>query len=264
LFPKFDPDVIIPKMMKSKNWPNSPYFGMKPNAIKAQWAANGKAASEAGTKMHEDIELYYNDVEIQNDSIEFEYFNNYLKDHSEFTPYRTEWTVWDKDSHICGSVDMIYINDDRTLSIYDWKRCKEIKMSNKFQKCLHPSLDFLQDCNYEHYSLQLNTYKYIIEKNYGFKVKELAIVCMHPDNDNGSYKKFIVRDLQKEVDVLFKEHIKNNVKEEEIEEEIEVSEYTYKDNIYLIDDCNNIIDEDTGQPIGKLDENGVPAIQDKN
>ena len=109
LFPKFDPDVIIPKMMKSKNWPNSPYFGMKPNAIKAQWAANGKAASEAGTKMHEDIELYYNDVEIQNDSIEFEYFNNYLKDHSEFTPYRTEWTVWDKDSHICGSVDMIYI-----------------------------------------------------------------------------------------------------------------------------------------------------------
>ena len=195
LFPKFDPEKIIPKMMNSKNWPNSKYFGMTKNEIKAQWNENGKLASEAGTAMHEDIELFYNDVEISNDSVEFQYFNKYLKDHSDFTPYRTEWTVWDAESKICGSVDMIYINDDGTLSIYDWKRCKEIKQTNNFQKCLHPSLKKLDDCNYEHYSLQLNVYKYIIEKNYGFKVKELAIVSMHPDNDNKSYKKFVVRDL---------------------------------------------------------------------
>ncbi len=30
-----------------------------------------------------------------------------------------------------------------------------------------------------HYSLQLNTYKYMLEKNYGIRVVGLALVAMH-------------------------------------------------------------------------------------
>ena len=49
------------------------------------------------------------------------------------TPYRTEWMIWDKDHKLAGSIDMIFENEDGTLSIYDWKRSKEIKKQNKWQ-----------------------------------------------------------------------------------------------------------------------------------
>ena len=73
-FGHFDADAIITKMMASRNWPNSKYFGQTREEIKALWNKNGKEASEAGTKMHYDIECYYNDldVEIDEDCVEFD------------------------------------------------------------------------------------------------------------------------------------------------------------------------------------------------
>ena len=62
-FEKFDADKVISNMMASKKWPDSQYFGMSANEIKAKWNKNGKEASAAGTKMHEDIEYYYNNSE---------------------------------------------------------------------------------------------------------------------------------------------------------------------------------------------------------
>ena len=59
------------------------------------------------------------------------------------------------------------------------------------------------DTNYWHYSLQLNTYKAILEKNYGKKVTDLYLVCLHPNNNNKSYQRIKVADLQDDVKSLF-------------------------------------------------------------
>ena len=64
-FPPFDADAIIDKMMKSQKWHEGhAYWGMTKEQIKAQWAANGKSASEAGTAMHERIELFMNSTTL--------------------------------------------------------------------------------------------------------------------------------------------------------------------------------------------------------
>jgi len=64
-FPAFDADAIIDKMMKSQKWHEGhAYWGMTKPQIKAQWAANGKSASEAGTAMHERIELFMNSTTL--------------------------------------------------------------------------------------------------------------------------------------------------------------------------------------------------------
>ena len=181
-------------MMRSQRWEDSKYFGMSKEKIKQSWAELAKVASEAGTKLHNDIENFYNNIETDNSSMEWTYFKNFFQDHSDFVPYRTEWTLWDQESKICGSVDMIFMNKDGTLTIYDWKRSKEIKRNNRFQKGLNKIVSHLDDCNYEHYSLQLNIYRYLVEKSYGFKVSELAIVVFHPSQS--SYQKYVVRDLQ--------------------------------------------------------------------
>ena len=51
--------------------------------------------------------------------------------------------------------------------------------------------------------MQLNTYKAILEKNYNQKVKGMYLVVLHPNNQNESYQRIKVLDLQKEVKDLF-------------------------------------------------------------
>ena len=125
-FPKFNADAIINKMMRSSNWKTSKYYGMFSHEIKKLWKDNGNEASKAGTKMHYDIECYYNDMDVKNDSTEYSWFLKFVKDFPELKPYRTEWCVYYEELKLSGSIDMIFENPDGTLQIYDWKRCKEI------------------------------------------------------------------------------------------------------------------------------------------
>ena len=167
---------------------------------------NGKKASTAGTKMHYDIECYYNDmdIEVEEDCIEWKYFEEFEKEiGGNKEPYRTEWMIWDKELKFAGSIDMTYINKDGTIDIYDWKRSVGIKMDNRWQSALTECIKHLPDCNYYHYCLQLNTYKALLEKNYGVKVKDMYLVCLHPNNENKTYQRIKVIDLQEEVMNLF-------------------------------------------------------------
>jgi Cys-tRNA synthase (O-phospho-L-seryl-tRNA:Cys-tRNA synthase) len=61
----------------------------------------------------------------------------------------------------------------------------------------------IPDTNYWHYCLQLNTYKAVLERCYGKRVTDLFLVCLHPDNKNGSYQCIRVVDMQAEVAALF-------------------------------------------------------------
>jgi ATP-dependent exoDNAse (exonuclease V) beta subunit len=200
-FKNFDADKVIDNMMSSRNWPNSKYFGQSREEIKAGWEKNRDEAATAGTKMHYDIECYYNGLEVSNNSDEYRQFQKYLEDHP-FKPYRTEWTVWDRELKLAGSIDMVYENDDGTLMIYDWKRSKGIVRNKRFEEySTTECIDHLPDTNFWHYSLQLNTYKAILERNYNKKVTKLCLVCLYPGQD--TYKLFEVPDLTEEIDMLF-------------------------------------------------------------
>jgi hypothetical protein len=201
-FPHFDPDSTITKMMKSPKWPSSPYYGMSAKEIKDKWFNSGKEASEAGTSMHLAIEMHHNGAEhLVDDSIkqtpEWKYFMNYWKDFgNELTPYRTEWEVFSEEHKLAGSIDMIYKKKDGTFAVYDWKRSKEIKTSNTFENGYAP-VDHLPNCNYWHYTLQLNVYKWFLETYYDLKISELCILIFHPDNNN--YRRYKLNILGDEV-----------------------------------------------------------------
>ena len=214
-FPHFNANKIIQKMMSSQKWPQSKYFGMTSQQIKDQWSENGRVASEAGTKMHYDIECFYNNMDIQNDSIEYKYFKEFQEDHNyHLKPFRTEWMVWDKELKFAGSIDMSFLSEDGKIDIYDWKRCKEIKKLNRWESATTKCIDYLPNANFWHYSLQLNTYKALLEKNYNVKVGDLYLICLHPNNKNESYIKIKCADLSEEVTLLFelrRKMLKNNI-----------------------------------------------------
>ena len=200
LFPSFDSDLVITKMMASKKWPQSPYFGKTRRNIKEQWKRGGHQAALAGTAMHDTIEQFYNNREIEIDSLELEFFMDFDKAiGSQLTPYRTEWRVWDSDLRIAGTVDMLFENSDKTLSLYDWKRCKLIKKDNPWESASVPCIAHLPNSNYWHYALQLNMYKFILEKNYKKKIKEMFLVCLHPNNTNQSFIRLEVPTLESEM-----------------------------------------------------------------
>lgn len=203
-FSHFDADKIIDNMMSGKKWiPTNKYYTMTRQEIKDLWAESGKLASGSGTKMHYDIECYFNGMDVQNDSIEYKYFQRFVSDYPELKPYRTEWMVYYEELRLSGSIDMIFENPDGTLQIYDWKRCKEIVNEISFGKyALTPCISHLPDTNFWHYTLQLNMYKVILEHKYNKKVTGLYLVCLHPDNPYKSYERIQVPILEKEMDDL--------------------------------------------------------------
>jgi len=205
-FGHFDADKIIDKMMKSRNWSNSKYYGKTADEIKNQWETNRDEAANAGTAMHYNIECFYNGVAVDEkckDCDEWRYFEQFHNDYKDLKPYRTEWMIYDKELKFAGSVDMLFENEDGTLEIYDWKRSKEIKYDNQWQSAKTPCISHLDDCNYYHYCLQLNTYKAILEKNYGKTITGMYLVCLHPNNENKSYQRIKVKDLSQEIEDLF-------------------------------------------------------------
>ena len=213
-FEKFNADKIIEYMMNSDNWTESKYYGMTREEIKTMWKKNGQDAAKMGTAMHAMFEYYYN--KIKQDVIdsyhgtkEHEYFMNFVNDHQDLIPYRTEWNVYHEDYKIAGSIDMLFINDDGTISIYDWKRCKAIERRNNFgKKCLVPELTHISDTNFWHYSFQLNMYKFILEDKYDLTVKDMYLVVIHPDNELNNYEKMPVPNMQKEIGILLSHHSK--------------------------------------------------------
>jgi len=204
-FADFNADEIINKMLKSKNMndPKYKYYGMTREQIKMLWDTKRDCAAGAGTKMHYDIECYYNGMTVSNDSTEYKYFQQFVHDFPELKPYRTEWMVYYEELKISGSIDMVFENPDGSLQIYDWKRCQEIKHEPDFGKyAVTHCVSHLPDTNFWHYALQLNVYKTILEHKYDKKVTGLYLVCLHPDNSYKNYDRIEVPFLQNEMNDL--------------------------------------------------------------
>ena len=201
-FKPFDADRIIAGMMSRDSWERSRYFGQTPEQIKAGWDANRDEAAAAGTKLHYDIECYYNGSPQVNDSVEYQYFLNFAKGNPDLVPFRSEWMLWDKELRFAGSIDMVFIKPDGSLMVYDWKRSKGIEKSNRWGDCATTEcISHIPDANFWHYSLQLNTYKALVEKNYGYRVSDMRLVCLHPNHKE--YQVVTVPDLSVEVSDLF-------------------------------------------------------------
>ena len=169
-------------------------------AIIQSWDDNRDLQAKLGTAMHRYVELDMNNVPQEedqetNDCKERRYYHDYATRQATlgYVPYRTEWMLWDNELKVTGSIDMIYFHpENKTYHMVDWKRSREIKRFG-FKRgtglCRH-----LLDCNYNHYSLQLNIYKYILEKNYDILISDMNIVVFHPNNDD--YLEFEIANMQ--------------------------------------------------------------------
>lgn len=209
-FDHFDAEATVERILNNPKWcldPTYKYYQKSKETILAEWDANRNSASGAGTKMHLDIELYYNDVAVENDSPEFQFFHDFRRDYPELVPFRTEWTVYYEELKLSGSIDMVFYDTNKQeYLIYDWKRSKEISFESAYKKHAKTAcIAHLPDTNFWHYSLQLNTYKMILQEKYGLKIGGLFLVVLHPNQN--TYQRIPCADLTSEMEALKKHRI---------------------------------------------------------
>lgn len=95
----------------------------------------------------------------------------------------SEYKVYDLECGIAGMIDAIYLPNvkyPRQVVLVDWKRTSILTtVGNMLYE--HPLVNKYAKGNYWKYSMQLNIYREILEKNYGLHVIDMFIVSF-PDN----------------------------------------------------------------------------------
>jgi ATP-dependent exoDNAse (exonuclease V) beta subunit len=202
-FNEFDADKVLERMVRFGVFSKKYGDDKTPQDIKEEWKLLGRVAAERGTRLHRYIELFYNAqdlglVDVSDLQEEVTYFYDFHHQLETTAPYRTEWYIFDEELKIAGSIDMVF-KVGSGFQIFDWKCSKEIKRRNKYEKARAPLVE-MDDCNYNHYSLQLNLYKFILEKNYGLQITGMNLVILH--RAHPAFEVIPVPDLQREIRLM--------------------------------------------------------------
>ena len=151
---------------------------MKPKDIQIIWKKESERAMSLGTYYHNQRE---DDLcalaSIEREGVNVPIFTPILKGNGvKHAPKQKldpgvypEHMVYLKSAGICGQSDLVEVVNGK-VSIIDYKTNKEIKMQSYVdwegvsQKMQFP-VSHLDDCNFNHYALQLSIYMYIIIKH---------------------------------------------------------------------------------------------------
>lgn len=166
----------------------APKKGLTSHELVKEWEEKGKEAAKLGTNLHEQIENYFLESPFVKTK-EFHLFENFIKDHSNVKPYRTEWRIFDEHYGVAGTIDFLSKNS-HDFEIYDWKRSNKVVdpyyfepiRDNRFQSGIGILRD-IPDTSFNRYTLQQSLYRYILERNYNLKISKMFLVVIHPDYD---------------------------------------------------------------------------------
>jgi ATP-dependent exoDNAse (exonuclease V) beta subunit len=183
--PKFDRDGQAKKSSKNKR---SKWYGMTPEEIISAWDNETARAIKLGNFYHNQREADMLDLDtIGRYGIEVPIIKPIIKDNIKLSPEQKlkegvypEHLVYLKSVGICGQADIVEVVNGY-INITDYKTNKEIKekgftnWEGITNKMFRP-VNHLDDCNLNHYNLQLSIYAYIIKKhNPKLKIGKLII-----------------------------------------------------------------------------------------
>ena len=131
------------------------------------------------------------------------FYKFYSDSKGSLIPIRSELVVGDPEYNITGTVDQLFYNKKHDeYQIFDWKTNKEINKESMFGNKFVIPINHLDECEFNTYSLQLTTYKRIIERNTNIKIGKLYIVWFNEMND--TYRIFQCDELNDELDLMIK------------------------------------------------------------
>jgi len=190
-FEKFDAPAVAAKLTRT----HPKYKHMTAEELLAVW----KKKSEYGTFVHEEIEFYINDKTPPTDdrSIRAVKWLNGYKMQSTYELF-SEKIIYSKELNLAGTIDLLmYDKKSDSYIIIDWKTSSKIETSAYRHKTgNHDITRNLEDCNFNHYSLQLSLYRYILENYYGLKINNQMIVHITDTDCRGYMTPYLLNHIK--------------------------------------------------------------------
>jgi hypothetical protein len=122
-------------------------------------------------------------------------------------PIQLEYTVGIGD-FIAGNIDMLCWNDKAgEIQLWDYKNTKEISYVNNFGEVCLPPFHKEPDCNYIHYSIQLNVYKAILQRMWGISIGKMYLVHFDYNSDGDEFEIHECKDFQQQVNAVLDEEL---------------------------------------------------------
>lgn len=200
--------------------------------IKEEWERNRDYSATLGTILHKYIECFYTkqpfDIKELNVTLGFDektklkdnlptliqQFDCFYEENKHLLNIKNELVVGDlEDTKICGMLDMLaYNTKTQELEILDFKTNKKMQRVTPFGKLFYPFERFTEG-ELNEYTIQLNVYKYFVEKYTNLKIEKLKVVWFN--NQNLKYQIFELEGLQEEIKLMIDRIKANSLFQEE-------------------------------------------------
>ena len=209
---EFERDKIASRVARKK--------GTTVAHILAEWEMNNLYSTTLGSMLHKYIENFYCNKRIEFEgSFErlgfeekqkistnlpklIEYFQNFYNENKHIVCVKNEMVLGDiDDTKICGMMDMLgYNTETDCLEILDFKTNKKMEKTSPWGNLFYP-FDDMTEGEVNEYTIQLNCYKYLIEKYTTLTIDKLKLVWFNVDNPN--YQVIELGDIQPKIKLMF-------------------------------------------------------------
>lgn len=183
--------------------------GVSAEVILQEWQAKADRSKKLGNMIHLAAESYianghYGQFRWPKEfQPHFQSLQQFFTENQHVIFETTEQIIGSPEIGIAGRYDFTYRKMDGPY-LADLKTNKEIKTENIFEQ-MKPPLTHLDDCNYNHYALQLSLLRYLAEQEQYFDaIQGQTLVWIH---ENG-YQLFPIDYMQDEIEAILKESVK--------------------------------------------------------
>ena len=154
--------------------------------IMKKWSDKGQLASHQGTEAHYQAELMMNGLPFRWWEPESQILIDFAREHMlprGIVSHATEKEIVCVDGDVAGSIDAIlYDPREDVYDILDYKRSDKVQRDLRGYGKMCAPFSHLDDCKGAAYALQLSLYQYILERDYGMRIRDRILLSLHPDN----------------------------------------------------------------------------------
>ena len=198
-------------------------FNKVQQTILDEWDEENRKSCERGTKIHADLENSFYNKKKDIDISKFEIGGKFVCDKGRteldlengvYPEYLISRVSEDGKLRIAGQIDLL-VKKGNKIIIADWKTNRKIETKSFFNNKTKQSvkmkfpLNNLDDVNYWHYTLQLSTYAWMLQKyNPKFEIEDLVLVHFdHSDNMTVYHLPYLKEEVIKMLNHFKKEQI---------------------------------------------------------
>lgn len=180
-FPKVDSRKLAEKCVREVK----KYQGRDVEEVIKEWEEKGRKSRERGTLVHDYADKLVKGKELPKPinkedeklfkGVQLE-LEKLMKD---YEVIGSEMIVFSPKYLLSGTIDLVMKNKKTgKIAIFDWKTNEKITKWNKFSKGLG-NLSNLTDCNYMHYTMQLNVYSFILHDEGYLDLTDCEMALLH-------------------------------------------------------------------------------------